>query len=130
MSQENVELLRSGYATPEPLTTFADRIAPDVEFDFTAVYPDQPVLRGTDAVRRFIDEGPWGGAIHFEPERFFDVDDERVLVFVRVTAIGQESGAAAEARAAHEFTIRDGLLVRFKAYIDRSEALEAVGLRQ
>jgi hypothetical protein len=45
-------------------------------------------------------------------------------------AIGQESGAAAEARAAHEFTIRDGLPVRFKAYLDRSEALEAVGLRE
>ena len=28
------------------------------------------------------------------------------------SAVGQESGAAAEARAAHEFTIRDGLLVR------------------
>jgi ketosteroid isomerase-like protein len=88
------------------------------------------VFRGTDAVRRFIDEGPWAGTIHFEPERFFDVDDERVLVFVRVSAIGQESGAAAEARAAHEFTIRDGLLVRFKAYRDRTEALEAVGLRE
>ena len=86
------------------------------------------MFRGTDAVRRFIDEGPWAGTIHFEPERFFDVDDERVLVFVRVSAIGQESGAAAEARAAHEFTIRDGLLVRFKAYRDRAEALEAVWL--
>jgi ketosteroid isomerase-like protein len=128
MSQENVELLRSGYAAPEPFTTFAERIAADVEFDLTAVYPDRPVLRGTDAVRRFLDGGPWGGTIHFEPERFFDVDEERVLVFVRVTATGQESGVATEARAAHEFTIRDGLLVRFKAYLDRSEALAAVGL--
>ena len=130
MSQENVELVRSGYAAREPLTTFGERIAPDVEFDLTAVYPDRPVLRGTHAVRRFIDGGPWAGTIRFKPERFFDVDDERVLVFVRVTAIGQESGAPAEARAAHEFTIRDGLLVHFKAYRDRSEALEAVGLRE
>jgi ketosteroid isomerase-like protein len=130
MSQENVELVRSGYAAREPLTTFAERIGPDVEFDLTAVYPDRPVLRGTDAVRRFIDGGPWGGTIQFEPERFFDVDDERVLVFVRVTATGQGSGAPAEARAAHEFTIREGLLVRFKAYRDRTEALEAVGLQE
>jgi len=54
-------------------------------------YHDRPVFRGTDALRRFIDEGPWAGTIHFEPERFFDIDDERVLVFVRVSAIGQES---------------------------------------
>jgi hypothetical protein len=99
MSQENVDVLRSGYSAPDPLTTFAERIAPDVEFDLTAVYPDRPVLRGTDAVRRFVDGGPWGGTIQFEPERFFDVDHERVLVFVRVSAIGQESGAATEARA-------------------------------
>jgi ketosteroid isomerase-like protein len=130
MSQENVELVRSGYAAPHPLTTFAERTGPDVEFDLTAVYPDRPVLRGTNAVRRFVDAGPWGGTIQFEPERFFDVDDERVLVFVRVTAIGQGSGAPAEARAAHEFTIRDGLLVRFKAYRNRTEALEAVELRE
>lgn len=129
MSQQNVQIVRSGYAASDPLTSFAARIAPDVEFDLTAVYPDRPVLRGTDAVRRFLELGPWGGTLHFEPERFFDVDDERVLVFVRVTATGQESGAPTEARAAHEFTIRNGLLVRFKAYLDRHEALEAVGLR-
>ena len=94
MSQENVDLVRSRYAAPEPLTMFAERVAPDVEFDFTAVYPDRPVFRGTDAVRRFFEEGgPWRGTIQFEPERFFDVDDERVLVFVRVTAVGQQSGA-------------------------------------
>ena len=30
------------------------------------------------AVRRYCLEGaPWGGTIQFEPERFFDVDDER-----------------------------------------------------
>jgi hypothetical protein len=67
MSQENIELLRSGYAAPDPLTTFAERIAPDVEFDFTAVYPDRPVLRGSDAVRRFLDLGP--GAERFASNR-------------------------------------------------------------
>jgi hypothetical protein len=29
---------------------------------------------------------------------------------------------------AHEFTIRDGVLVRFKVYSDRDEALKAAGL--
>jgi hypothetical protein len=53
-------------------------------------------------------------------ERFIDVDEERVLVLVRVTATGQGSGTPVEARAAHEFMIRDGRLVRFKAYIDRA----------
>jgi ketosteroid isomerase-like protein len=52
-----------------------------------------------------------------------------VLVFVRVQGTGRQSGVQAQARAAHEFTIRDGRLVRFKAYIDRDAALEAAGLR-
>jgi uncharacterized protein len=128
MSQENLELLRDAYARADPLTAYAERIAPDAEFDFTAVYPDRPVLRGLDAVRRFRDrEGAWA-TVTFEPERFIEVDEEHVLVLVRVTATGQGSGTPVEARAAHEFTIRDGRLVRFKAYIDRSEALEAAGL--
>ena len=37
------------------------------------------------------------------------------MVFIRVSATGQESGAQVEIRAAHEITIRDGLLVRFQA---------------
>ena len=132
MSQENVETVRRLYADPRGLTAATNEtVAPEAEFDFTAVYPDKPILRGVDEFRRFRDIGPFGGSpIHFEPERFFDVDDERVLVFVRVTATGQESGVPVEIRAAHECTIRDGLLVRFKVYVDRAEALEAAGLRE
>jgi uncharacterized protein len=132
MSQENVEFVRSVYADPRGLTAAAsDKVAPDAEFDFTAAYPDWPVVRGVEALRRFRDSGPWSGSpIHFEPERFFDVDDERVLVFARVSATGHESGAQVEIRAAHEFTIRDGRVVRFKVYGDREEALEAAGLRE
>jgi ketosteroid isomerase-like protein len=132
MSEENVEIVRGVYADPRGLTVAAsDKVAPDAEFDFTAVYPDRPILRGVEEIRRFRESGPWSGSpIHFEPERFFDVDDERVLVFVRVTATGQESGAPVEIRAAHEFTIRDGLFVRFKVYGDRDQALEAAGLSE
>jgi hypothetical protein len=53
MSQENVELVRRSYASPDVLGDFATRIAPDVEFDFSAVYPDRPVIKGVEAVRRF-----------------------------------------------------------------------------
>ena len=132
MSEENVELVRSIYADPSGLTAGASgKIAPDAEFDFTEVYPDRPVLRGIEEFRRFRDSGPWSGSpISFEPERFFDVDDKRVLVFVRVSATGQGSGTPVEVRAAHEFTIRGGRVVRFKAYANRADALEAAGLSE
>jgi uncharacterized protein len=130
MSRENVEIVRRAYADPRGLAVAAsDKVASNAEFDFTAVYPDRPILKGLEEIRRFRESGPWTGSpIHFQPERFFDVDDERVLVFVRVTATGQESGAPVEIRGAHEFTIRDGLLVRFKVYGDRDQAIQAAGL--
>jgi hypothetical protein len=53
-----------------------------------------------------------------------------VLVLVRVSATGQESGAQVETRVAHEFTIRDELVVRFKVYGSGDQALEAAGLRE
>src|SRR5690348_8300805 len=129
MSEENLEIVRRGYEAPNALVALAERIAPDTEFDFTSVYPDRPVVRGAEAAQRFRVEGPWS-QVNFEPERFIAVDDERVLVLVRVTATGQESGIQVEIKGAHEFTIRDGLLVRFKAYADRAEALEAAGLSE
>jgi ketosteroid isomerase-like protein len=130
MSQANIEIVRGIYADPRGLTSATSpSIAPDAEFDFTEAYPDRPLVRGVEELRRFRDTGPWSGApIHFEPERYFDVDDHRVLVFVRVSATGNESGAQVEIRVAHEFTIRDDLVVRFKVYADRDRALEAAGL--
>ena len=124
-------MVRSIYSDPHGLTAAASgKVAPDAEFDFTDVYPDRPMVRGVEELRRFRDSGPWSGSpIHFEPERFFDVDDDRVLVFVRVSATGRESGAQVETRVAHEFTIRDDMVVRFKVYGNRDQALEAAGLR-
>ena len=129
MSEQNVELVRRAYVDVAPLTDGA-YVARDAEFDFSEVYPDQPVLRGLEEMRRFRDTGPWGRSIHFEPERYFDVDDERVLVFVRVTSTGQSSGAAVESRIAQEFTLRAGQIVRVKVHRDRAAALQALGVRQ
>jgi ketosteroid isomerase-like protein len=131
MSQENVEIVRSIYTLPDGITGAAsDRLALDVQFDFTSAYPDRRILRGAAEVREFRETGPWQGApIHFEPERFLDVDDEHVLVLVHVSVIGKESGVPIEMDVAHEFTIRHGLVVYFKVYADRDEALKAAGLR-
>ena len=127
MSAENVEIVRRGFLDPGPLTD-SERVSPNAEFDFTDVYPDQPVLQGVEDMRRFRDSGPWGVSIQFEPESYFDVDNERVLVFVRATSTGQTSGVAVESSVAHEITLREGMIVRVKVYRDRAEALKTVGL--
>jgi len=122
-----VEIVREAFATGGPLADYK-RLAPDAEFDFTAAYPDQPLLRGVEELRAFRDTGPWGKSIHFTAERYFDIDDERVLVFVRATAEGQQSGAPVETAFAHEFTLRKGLIVRVKVHPNRAEALNAFRL--
>jgi ketosteroid isomerase-like protein len=136
MSQENVELVRRAFAElgeyPARVeeSAFARFAAPDIEFDVSAVYPDAPVVRGIEAAFRITRSLPWGLSLRLEPERFIDVDDDRVLVFIRVTAQGEGSGAPVELRDAHEYTIRDGVCVRMKVFADRTQALEAAGLRE
>ena len=129
MSEENTELARRVFLDPRPLTENA-HLSPAAEFDFTDIYPDQPVLRGVEEMRRFRDGGPWGSTIRFEAERFVDVDDERVLVFVRATSTGQTSGVPVNSSIAHELTIRDRSIVRVKVYRDRARALAAAGLAE
>ena len=131
MSERNVKIVRGCYADALGLIGAFGKVALKAEFDFTQMYPEQPLVRGIDDLMRFRDTNPWRGApIHFAPERFFDVDDDRVLVFVHVSATGHGSGAPVEIDVAHEFTMLDELIVGFKVYASRNDALEAVGLSE
>jgi ketosteroid isomerase-like protein len=135
MSRENVELVRALYEAAhesgwDALIANRERIAPEVEVDFSDLYPDAPIIRGLEQAQRWEESGPWGRSVSLEAERVLDVDDERVLVFARVSAKGQESGVEVEMRDAHEITIRDGVVVRLKVYANRTEALEAAGLSE
>lgn len=129
MVEEALEIVRRIYARPllldpELLTALDEVALPNTEFDFTDAYPDGRVARGVDGVRRIAANWPWGD-LHFEPERFVEIDAERVLVFVRATATGVGSGIPVERRTAHECTFNAGRLVRFKVYSDREDALRA-----
>jgi ketosteroid isomerase-like protein len=126
VTEENVALVRDIYAAPD-FFALNDRTSRDVEFDFSDLYPERPVIRGFEELRRFREES-WRDPVSFEPERFIDLDAERVLVLVRVSAVGKVSGASVGGRSAHELTIRDGLVVRVKVYPDADEALRAAGL--
>jgi hypothetical protein len=132
MSEESLEIVRGIYCRtlaldPDLLVALGGFATPTTEFDFTDTYPDGRVVKGVDGVRKTADKWPWDD-LRFEPERFFDVDSERVLVFIHAIATGEETGIPVERRTAHELTFRDGTLVRFKVYSDRDAALEACGL--
>jgi hypothetical protein len=134
VSSESIEIVRDMYRRPlrlDPdLLAELERYAtPDTAFDFSDVYPDGRVVTGVDGVREIAANWPWD-ELYFDPERFLDVDGQRVLVFVRATATGLGSGVPVERRTAHECTFSQGALVRFKVYSDRADALDAAGLRE
>jgi ketosteroid isomerase-like protein len=132
MSEQNLETVRGIYRRtlsldPELLAGLAEISTPETVFDFSNAYLDGPVVRGVEGVRRIAASWPWD-VLSFDPERFLDVDGERVLVLVRATATGTGSGVPVERRTAHECTFSDGSLVHFKVFSDREKALEAAGL--
>ena len=140
MSEENVEVVRRLYSLRPDAAgvvrgdfddVFLDYFHPDFEIVPPSSYPDsESSYRGQEGTRRWyrqMDEiwDDW----RFEAERFFDAGTQ-VVVFVRVSGTAKQSGAALAISAAHVLTLRDGRVTRTDIFLDRSEALEAVGLRE
>ena len=67
-----------------------------------------------------------GYSIQFE--RLIDAGEDRIVGFFTQSATGKGSGARVEQPYFIVFDMRDGQLVRMRAYLDRAEALEAAGL--
>ncbi len=76
------------------------------------------LLRLTDEV---FDE------FRYEVEDILDAGDS-VVVLGRVYARGVQSGATGTQHGALVFRMREGLVVAYRSYLDRDEALAAVGL--
>lgn len=144
MSQENVELVRRLYAEgPFRLALnadderalfdrlFRDYYDENVAIRMPADYPEgELVLRGRDGLAQLLAmlRDTWT-EFRFEPERYIDAGD-RVVVFVRVLAEGGTSGVATERETAHLWAVCDGRLSSIQIYLDRAQAVEAVGLRE
>jgi uncharacterized protein len=127
----NVALVRSmtaAYARGD-WQVAAESLHPDIEWDFSAAdWPDQEVSRGRDEVLRFFRRflGVWED-YEVQFEEFIPAGDD-VVVFVRESGVGRGSGVRVEHAWTQLWTVRDGRMVRFRAFSDRSEALAAAGL--
>ena len=60
-----------------------------------------------------------------ELEEVRALDDERVLALFTEKATGRASGIETASSPATIWTLRDGKIVRLRAWVDRAEALEA-----
>lgn len=139
MSEENVELVRRVYIEGDLLQTtseqidrlFREYLDEDFEFRLPGDYPEgEPVFRGREGVDQLVAMlGETWSEWQFEPERFLDAGDQ-VVVFARIVGRGKASGAPFELETTHVWTIRAGRAISVHAYRDRSQALEAAGLRE
>jgi ketosteroid isomerase-like protein len=91
---------------------------------------DEGIFRGHDGIRRWW-QGMWEAFSEWSSE-VHEVRDagEQVLVFCTVRARGRESGAVIEAPFFQLVTIRGGKAIASRDFSDRTEALEAAGLRE
>lgn len=133
-----MELVRRSYRMLDDLRKApggpADRLLRELvherfELHLPPVYPDTQVFRGREGLKRWVvrTREVWG-EWRFDVERFIDMG-ERVVVLVHLVAEGGQSGVRLERDTAHVWTIADGQVTRCAVYLDRAEALEALGLK-
>jgi ketosteroid isomerase-like protein len=137
--RNNIETVRRSYRMLEDLRNDpdgpADRLLRELmddrfELHLPPVYPDSQVFRGPDGLKRWtVKTREIWGEWRFELERFIDVG-ERVVGLVHVVAEGGQSGVRLERDTAHVWTLADGKVTRCEVYLDRAEALEALGLKE
>ena len=130
MSRENVEAVRGIYDgwSQGDFGASIDVLDPLALFVVPPEFPDTGTYLGVEAVRSytrgFLES--WT-RITIEAEQFTDAG-ESVVVAVRQSGVGAESGAVTELRYIHVWSFRGGKVIRLELFRERPDALEAVGL--
>jgi ketosteroid isomerase-like protein len=129
MSQENVEIVRKfyEYIRVDDAAAALACLAPDV--DYSVAQEGRPA-HGPDGVQAMWQRwaADWG-ELETVAEDFIDAGDH-VVVTVRESGRGRVSGIEIDGRYFNVLTVRDGKIVRKVEFTQRSEALEAAGLRE
>jgi ketosteroid isomerase-like protein len=134
MSREQIDAIKRGFEAwnRRDLEVALSGMHPDVEWRIPDAGLDvEDSYRGPEGVRAFW-ELFWDAweQVSLDAEQFFEVDQDRLLVFVRFRGKGRESGAEIERPVAHIYEFAEGKIVGFDFYWGREEALGAVGLEQ
>jgi ketosteroid isomerase-like protein len=145
MSQENVEKLREFiapgrtdykhlYCDDAAWAAFKEAVDQLFTSDFEGALValgQRMTFKGLDGLRDAIREWltPWT-SYYDEIEDVQPAGEDRVIVFARQHGHRMDTAAEVVAESAGVYLLRDGKIVQMDLYLDRGEALEAVGLSE
>ena len=137
MSQANVEALRRLYDewAKGNLWALRDIADPSIEWEWSpglaSISGSARIYRGLEeidaATREFL--AAWD-RYWMTADDFIDVDDEIVVVHMRLHARAAGSETVIEQPSAGVWTLRNGKAVHVRYYDDKAEALAAAGLSE
>lgn len=144
MTRANVELVRGIWPERVDMVEFLDtglpfppealeRFEPEAEIQFISSAPGVPTLsyRGLEGFASGWRE--WLVAFdryELHIREFVDAGDEDVVAITHVRARTHRDGVLVEHDPAAVFTVRDGRVARVRFFLDRTQALSAVGRPQ
>jgi ketosteroid isomerase-like protein len=128
MAQENVRLVERAIAAinARDIEGYLACCTENVEL-LTPIVGAQYL--GPDGIGRFFtdieDAGP---DFRIEVQRVQAIGDSNALAFLRVGSTGRASGIVTGAETANVYDFIEGKISRIRIFLDRDEALKAVGL--
>jgi ketosteroid isomerase-like protein len=132
MSQENVEVVREVWRAYKDrgIDGALDYVADDCVAEDVPELPDRAIYQGREGwrerYRHFVEV--WGDFVA-EPVDFIDAGDY-VVALVEMHGRGKGSDVPWDLLPAFVYEVRDGKIVRDRAFTYRAQALEAAGLRE
>jgi ketosteroid isomerase-like protein len=135
--EENVEIARRSFAAfnrtvAEGVDDYYEFLDAEIEWIPITALLDGRTYRGPDGVRRWVDDIERDWAVYeIRWKEGLDLGDGRVLAFGVWDCLGRRGGVELSFdHATWLIELRDGKLIRLQTFADRSEALEAAGLRE
>jgi ketosteroid isomerase-like protein len=133
MLQENVEIVRAwidafNRGGIEETMRYLD---PDIEWTTAVTNLKAGTYHGHEGVRQWMQAAfaDWD-SLRVEPERFIDAAEQQVVVPLRITALGKQTGTSTVFNFTTVAELQRGMVVRVRNYTNQAEALEAAGLRE
>jgi ketosteroid isomerase-like protein len=130
MSRENVERVRRGYEAlsrgelrPETFSAEFEVVEPSEQPGAETRYGSKGVRDSMTALSEAFED------FQFESEKFIDAGNS-VVALLTARGRGKGSGIVVERPVAHVWTFRGDEPVRVQIYLDRAQAMRAVGVSE